>query len=859
MKNIYRLLGTFAVTAGLAGTAAAQTGDIDPPRGMEEVRVTGTHIKGLEQEDLPSPLLSIDRNQIKNIGAMRMSDIVNNLTINTGSENNPDAFTQNFSTGTSNINLRGLGVASTLVLLNGRRQTYSGVTTNQGENFVDTASLVPLIAVERIEVLKDGAASLYGSDAVAGVANFHTRSDFEGVELEVDYLWGDHDQDETRLSGIFGTGNDTTRFMLAASLFDRSGLGTDKKRLSQTQDDLSTAGFPGSFVILPALTIEADPNCAAIAANDDTTVPPSVVPGGFCGFDFGSFYSLVPEEERLQLFSSFRHDFSDSLRFNFEVGMADNEAKRRNSPSFPIATLPLVPAAHPDNPFGAPAFFVGRLKGSGAEPLITTHTSDTVRIAAGLSGDLSGSWTWQTDLTHSTNEYVVTAKDTLREEFENALLSGDYNPFAAAPPADPNPNSEALIESLLGDFKMDTEAELATLDVTATGEWFELGGGTTGVALGAQQREESLTYDYDENSNANNFMFFVGNPDFDVDRDVSALYAELSMPFTDTFNLQLSVRSEDYGDDVDSTDPKAAILWRPNDNLSLRASIGTSFRAPSLFQQSGIHTTLEQIGTQFFPVRAQANPSDPLLPEEADVNNLGVSWLSDSEALDISLDYWSYDYNQVIIKQSPQAVVAAAFAGDAQAFSQIEFQEGLPPGPQTIERVNVFYDNASSLETDGIDLKTGYEWLLGGQHIRLGAVLTKVMSYDLVDPQAGDVDGLGNRNFNNFATSVPELRANVHFHWNTAKQAFNAYWRHIDSYQDDQNGNAEIDSHTTIDLQYTYRLDPLGDAPEGIALTAGLLNATDEDPPYVATRGGFDSKVHDPRGRLYYVRATVPF
>ena len=107
--------------------------------------------------------------------------MIEDLTINTGSQNNPDAFTQNFTTGTSNVNLRGLGVSSTLVLINGRRQTQSAAATDRGENFVDTSSLPPMIAFQRIELLKDGATALYGSEAVAGVVNFITRSDFDGL------------------------------------------------------------------------------------------------------------------------------------------------------------------------------------------------------------------------------------------------------------------------------------------------------------------------------------------------------------------------------------------------------------------------------------------------------------------------------------------------------------------------------------------------------------------------------------------------------------------------------------------------------------------------------------------------------
>src|SRR6187455_1087337 len=171
------ILGAAAALPG--ATAFAQE------QGVDEVIVTGTYIRRQSQLDSPSPLVVLTADDLAATGANDVGDVIEDLTINTGSQNNPDAFTQNFTTGTSNVNLRGLGVSSTLVLINGRRQTQSAATTDRGENFVDTSSLPPMIAFERVEILKDGATALYGSEAVAGVVNFITRSRFEGFDLEL--------------------------------------------------------------------------------------------------------------------------------------------------------------------------------------------------------------------------------------------------------------------------------------------------------------------------------------------------------------------------------------------------------------------------------------------------------------------------------------------------------------------------------------------------------------------------------------------------------------------------------------------------------------------------------------------------
>jgi outer membrane receptor protein involved in Fe transport len=330
-------------------------------------------------------------------------------------------------------------------------------------------------------------------------------------------------------------------------------------------------------------------------------------------------------------------------------------------------------------------------------------------------------------------------------------------------------------------------------------------------------------------------------------------------------SLQVAGRYEDYGGGVDSADPKVSLLWRPSPKLSLRSSVGTAFRAPSLFQAFGTQTTLAElidpgVGTpQFFPVRTQPNPSGEVLsPEEADVFNVGVS-LSPTELWEIGIDYWSFDYTNVIIEQNAQAILNSAAQGNAQAQSQVIRD----PASGLLVRVDSFYDNASALETDGLDLSVSRELdLAGGGSLRVGADATFIASYDLQDPQAGAIDGAGRRNFANFGTSTPEWKLNAFVHWQTDRHAVNAFVRYIDSYVDDEVDLGEgaaffrpIDSQVTVDAQYTLTLSTQR-APK---LTFGAINLFDEDPPRVQTSGGYDSKVHDPRGRMLYAKALFRF
>ncbi|MEM6650880.1 MAG: TonB-dependent receptor plug domain-containing protein, partial [Pseudomonadota bacterium] len=200
---------------------------------VDEIQVIGSYASLLGKEAI-SPTDILSREDLDRLGATNFADVINTLTINRGAENNPDAFTQSATSGTSNINLRGLGVSSTLVLLNGRRTTQSAATTNTGVSFVDLNSLIPDIAVERIEILKDGASPLYGSDAVAGVVNFVTRKGFEGVDLQADYKAVDSEGDsqEVKLQALYGVQKDRFDLILAAGFSDVTELDTTERRLS---------------------------------------------------------------------------------------------------------------------------------------------------------------------------------------------------------------------------------------------------------------------------------------------------------------------------------------------------------------------------------------------------------------------------------------------------------------------------------------------------------------------------------------------------------------------------------------------------------------------------------------------------
>ena len=889
------------------GAALAQAND--------EIVVTGSFIKRQNQADLPSPLQTVDAASIDAIGAQNIGDITQTLTINTGAQNNPDAFTQNATVGTSNINLRGLGVGSTLVLLNGKRQVLSAASTNDGISFVDTNSLVPMIAINRVEILKDGASALYGSDAVAGVVNFITREDYTGFVVSGDFTThaseGDYDEYNIQALGGYDFGRGSV--VAAFSYTDRSPLTTDERRLSRPQDDTSALGNPGAFFGFPGLpagTPLIDPGCAD-AGGFPTPLGPTIAPGltvGLCGFDFGSFFNLVAEEERYMGYARAEFDLTDNINWSAEFSYADNTASRGNSPTFPVLTLGSAvvpgaafgPNANPFNIFpGDPnVVFFGRASGNGGSVSFTRTESETWRFSTAIEGQFGDTGGWEISYTRANNSFDVRTPDTVADRFQCALSGFNSVPEIAGvtggtdcTSANPNltsggasipatgtffnpfstsltgvaPNDPALLAYTTADQLRSYESDLNVIEGYVTMPIFEMPAGDVSVAVGAQYRDNDLSQVVDPLSLADAFSFLVGGRDFEGSQDVLAFFAEASVPVADWMDLQLAVRHERYGDDEggSTTDPKIAVLIRPTDSVSFRGSFSTSFRAPSVFQQFGESTTLQQVSdplnggaNAFVAVRTLA-PSDgsggatarDISPEQSEAFNFGMSFRPEG-GFQFDIDYYSFDFSDVLIQTAPQALLNADPSGSAIIRA--------PSG--TIIQINNDFVNASTVETAGLDISASYPFETSSWGTFTPSVtLTHIINYDIEDPQAGGVNGAGQRNFTNFGSPAPDFRFNIGLGWENGVHSANAFLRHIGQYDDDQNGGATIEGDTRIDLQYSLALNELLNRDQLTSLTVGARNITGQRPPPVATNGGFDSRVHDPRGALFYVGLDVEF
>jgi len=777
--------------ASLTAGADVEEAKKPAPETKEEMVVTGSRIRRSNFAQ-PSAVQVVDRKQLSQSGAQTMTDVVRTMNINSGSDLNANV--NSASPGSAQFNLRGLGVGSTLVLLNGRRLTTVGTGSEDGSSFVDINN-IPLAVIERVEVLKGGASAIYGSDAVAGVVNIITRKHMNGFEASAGaQTTDDFDHHEWDVSLLGGAESERTRIMGGASYFKRSPLMAKDRDFTDNQRNVSTLGWPSVFLQLdpktggPLTTMVPtrdpktgadtgmmrtvglsyqDPGCGMVPLSAKTTdFNPAL---NFCTFNFNPYFMLMVNEERANFYTTIEHDITDHTTAFVELGYARSRANRTLSPAYPLLQPIIVPQDHAYNPTGTPLRWYGRIAGGNAPGYNYDYDSDTINTVAGVGGDFGGiadggdDYEWELAGTWSGNRYQVFAQDALTANLQAALNScgpgddpaGCWNPFSFGPP-----NSQALIDKVNGELRTKTDVTLTTIGLDFTGPLFELPGGDLSFAVGGQMRKETAEADGDHDSNQEAYVFLVGGPDWQAKRQILAGYGELLMPFFQGFELQAAGRFESYDDAGQSFNPMLGISWTPAttfmgadasqvSKVRLRGTYATSFKAPSLLQGQGALTALQEIfaynevmgaptraaRSAYTAVRTFGNPD--LKAQQSTAITAGFEWIP-TKSLLLEADYWNYDYTDIIVREDAQQKIAADFMNHSNPDVRYDAVSGAP------QRINVRFINAESVMTHGIDggitFKTDFDAEAGVWSF--GASGSYVLAYEI--PQSSVAPTLWN-------------------------------------------------------------------------------------------------------------------
>lgn len=879
---------------GFTSLACAQTGDADRQQ-MERVTVTGSAIKRINAETAV-PITIIKMDDLKKSGVTSVEQIMANLTAVQSSTNVAQAIGSS-SGGASFADMRGIGADKTLILLNGQR-----IANNAVDGSAPDLNMIPFAAIDRVEVLRDGASSLYGTDAIGGVINFITKSNYQGGTITAGFDSPQHPGGKSRsVNAGFGFGD------LEKQGFNLFGFASYRKQdsINGTQRDFNKRIVGGlSYSTDPAnYTQDFEhfynptlPNCSGTQV---------VNVNGECRIVTPAFVDFSPKTETFSGMLKGSLLVSPSLTLGAELFSTQNKVTTFVAPVpyggyYINAGTKYYPTGNPnidpkfdDGSAGAPAFApttafpnpVNVLPGfvyvlwrdfpNGSRGQMNKNNQNRLMLTA--DGSAAG-WDYSVAVSYNRNkvdQYLVSGYadgDMIGE----GLLEGVVNPFG---------DQSAASSQLLQDAALKGRLQYATGTIKGINahashdlaDWFGAGRPAQ-LALGVEARNERFESAADKDFAAKVEVSTGVDPNFisKGSRNVSALYGELNLPVLKTLDVTASLRYDKYSDFGNSTNPKLSFRFQPSKELLLRGSASTGFRAPTLYELYGNKSFTNTAGNYANPVLCPDGKTGTQCSAQFQVLNSGNTQLKPEKSksatlgavfepmnnISLGLDLW-----WVSLKQSIGAIPQFALLNNYVAYPQLQQYFHFAPGNKLSVTSNCpgaqcgYVDqtlqNLGHLKTNGVDLSARYKLptSLGSFDFALNS--TYIIKYEFQDFK----DGYWVQNVGNYGESGPVFRwqHNLTANWN--KEAFGAgvVLRYKSGYADfDPSTHPRAPSYMTTDLYGSWS------PHKNISLVLGVRNVFDKAPPFtnqsdLFQAGGWDSRYADPTGRAYYVRATYSF
>lgn len=865
-KNTMKLaMLSLAVNTALASTAVIAQEDGE---NIEKISVTGSHIRRTDMEG-PSPITSFDSEQILNTGVTDLIGLFAKLPISgQGTFSTQGNSSDDTANGGSSVSLRGLGADSTLILVNGRRVSVSPFAKGIDTAFVDINN-IPISAIKRVDILKDGASATYGSDAIAGVINIVLKDDIEGFEITAQYGdTADGGGEEQNVSIVMGTSDDKSSHTFIMDYFDREEILYADRDYSRTANqtalrpnDPDAVDFRSSSGIPGTIALASDPtNRMPDTFGNDVCEPEDIV-GDLCRYDYAPHMTSFPDTERFSFNYIGKYEIADDTRAFAELNGQNSKSIIRGaaSPSFNELFMAGDNPNHPfaDDPthpfFGQNLTMRRRTVDIGnREKRVDT---DYYRAIVGFQGEVND-WNWEVAYNYIKSESVERGVNGFpnSRRTQEAIDSGLWNPF------EPSQNTQEALDFIETTTTRVGKSTNKMFNAIVSGPVMEFDGNDVMLAVGAEHRQEAIS-DNPDDQFLRGEVFGTEATQANGERDATAVFAELAVPVNDELELQLALRHEDYSDFGRTTDPKLSFLWSPTDSFSFRGSWGTAYRAPSL-HQLGLGRTDESpnlvdtircnaVGIACDPQEYVAvfsgNPD--LGPEESSSYNLGIIY-EITDDLSFSMDFYNYDIENII--DSDTQFVFSNFGADPNVVTRLPTADPNDPG----EVVQIFdsFQNIGDLETSGIDLDVSYNLSTSIGDFRLGYILNYVLDYEDLRP---DANGGQRVNLSEGQFEQPEVRWTTSVDWMkddwTATMLIN-YIGEFDGDQDAGFGDKTIDSMTTVDLTVNYM------GVENATFTLGTTNLFNEEPPFSHHDFfGFVNTIHSSQGRYMYLRGSYRF
>jgi iron complex outermembrane receptor protein len=889
--------------AGFAPQALAQSN----VQVQERVEITGSLIRRSQAETaLPVTTISID--ELKKAGVTTAEQAMTFIAENQSATNTTNSVGAS-NGGSSNVDLRGLGAARTLVLLNGQRVVNNPYTATA----VDL-NTIPTVAIERIEVLRDGASAVYGTDAIAGVVNIITRKEYQGISVAGQGTWPSDsggEQYSANITAGFGSlaqqgwnifGGFSYNKQEELKSTDRSYTGTGlilDKGMAKT----SGTTFPGNYSqsSTGVATNPTVPNCQPTLS----VLVPDVYGPNSCRYDYTQRIQLIPDQEQWSLFLRATAALGANNQVFFEFFQAYNELNTAVAPT-PLTGLAMSPANpfYPGNgitPITNPALntaaniSVGwRMEPANQRQQRIENTTD--RYMLGLEGSGWG-WTYNATAYYSgaevdqffTDGYVSAPK--IRDGMIGANGAPFLNPFGQNTPAGTNYISSSKV---LGQVQA-IEGNIWGINLNGQREVFNMASGPAILALGAEFRKEEATY-------TNNFTLIRQAAssglelaeDAEGDRDVYALLAELSIPIVKNMELNVAVRYDDYSDVGSNVSPKVAFRWQALDNTLLRASYNQGFRAPTLYDiyaPNSITFTADawddpvlcpggvpvagadparDCGQQF---QSQGGGNKALEPETSESWSVGFVF-DVTKNISVSADYWN-----TRIEDTVGVIPETSIFTDPAKYSNLYVRCSQLTPAQRVALISTCggqsavdplafivqtQQNLGNIKAQGVDLSFQARTATEYGNFSLSMQGTYLLKWEQQLEQGGEYyTALGVYSQD---LGFPAFRWQhvIMAGWNSGPWSVNVFNRLKSNYTD-QNltefgppyDDNTVGAYSVWDLTGTWQ------GFKGLTVTAGILNLFNERAPFsnqgATFQVGYDPRFATPIGRQYMLRAQYEF
>ncbi len=838
---------------------------------MKRFEVTGSLIRSADKVGF-NQVQTVTAKDIQNSGANSVSDFLRSTSANSA-DSWSEAESNNFAAGASGMALRGLSEKYTLVLIDGQRVAPFAFFSNGVDTFFDLNTL-PLNAIDRIEIVKTGAVSQYGSDAISGVVNIITKHDFQGLQLDSSYggsTDGRGGNGTAKFSALGGFGNLTSdgyNVTASASFFRDNGSTLADRDSTAAQDFTNQPG--GMSMLAPsywtnpltgnAQALSSCPYGSTVkpASTNFTSVFYGQTAGTVCGLNTANSFSIEPWSERLSAKVDAQFKINDTTRAFVDLwesnntsvqggGVWNNTVGGTNSSLVYNPTTKqfslfnnTVPAGSPYNPYGVATPLIYTFPNAVAE----TTDANYWRAATGVKGSFTlpnGDWDWATTYTHSQSDVSNTYSNQLNVSvLNNIYQNGTFN--FANPSATPNAlNGLYMDANNLGVSKLDT------LDATiSTPTLFHLPTGDVGFGLGAEffHQSESLTQGA---AYAEGLVLTPDEEEVQGQRNVAAVYYQFDIPIVKTLTFSQSGRYDHYSDVGGAFSPRFALRWQPVQALTAYASYDRGFRAPT-FVEDSTSQNMALVINQSGAVTALTSGNPDLQPERTKNYNIGFE-LSPTRTTDVGLDWYRIHVGNVI--------------GINQPSSTVYYPNSTTPEYETFE-----YQNLGDLNTSGFEttFRQALPTPVGTFTLSGDWAYVNTFKFEL---GGQTVNAAGNNLALNepFGGSFPRWKGNTTLAW--AYHQWNAAltWQYTGPYTQTFTyiptptpQGSSVGSYSQFNLMVTYT------GFKHWTIYGGIDNIFNRVPPFDAVwadgplwQQGYDTSIYTYVGRFAQIGATYKF